>query len=174
MSLPTDEPAFRSFVEQEYTRLVRALTLFCGDVGVAEELAQDAFARAFQRWGHVAAMERPGAWVRTVAFNLARSRFRRGAAERRALARHGAAPTMEAATEVADGIAVREAVAALPSRQREVLIHRYFLGASVAETAADVGISENAVKSAAFKGIENLRHQLGHDVSVIEETADHA
>ena len=44
----------------------------------------------------------------------------------------------------------------------------------MAETAEAVGISDNAVKSATFKGIENLRRQLGDDVTAIEEGAHHA
>jgi RNA polymerase sigma-70 factor (ECF subfamily) len=169
-----DDEAFRAFVDREYRPLVRALTLYVGSDALAEELAQDAFARAYQRWRKVATMDRPGAWVRTVAFNLARSGFRRRAAEFRAYARHGAAPTATPSSDVADGVAVREAVTHLPDRQREVLIHRYFLGASVAETADAVGISENAVKAAAFKGIDNLRRTLGHEVTAIEEGVHHA
>jgi len=168
------DAAFRDFVDREYAPLVRGLALYCGDRAVAEELAQDAFARAYQRWSKVSSMARPGAWVRTVAFNLARSRFRRKGAERRAYARHGAGPSAAPAVETADVLTVREAVRALPDRQREVLIHRYFLGASVAETAEAVGVSDNAVKSATFKGIENLRRQLGDDVTAIEEGAHHA
>ncbi|MFA9446938.1 sigma-70 family RNA polymerase sigma factor [Egicoccus sp. AB-alg6-2] len=171
--MATDEGEFRDFVDREYAALVRALSLYCGGREVAEELAQDAFARAYQRWNKVSQMQRPGAWVRTVAFNLARSGFRRKGAERRAYARHGAAPTATQSAEQAEAMAVRDAVLELPDRQRQVLIHRYFLGDSVAETADTVGISDNAVKSATFKAIENLRRRLG-DVTAIEEGSHHA
>lgn len=80
---------------------------------------------------------------------------------------------MVAVAEPADAMTVRDAVRQLPARQREVLIHRYFLGATVAETAETVGISDNAVKSATFKAIENLRRRCG-DVTAIEENAKHA
>lgn len=69
--MATDEAGFRDFVDREYAPLVRALSLYCGDHAIAEELAQDAFARAYQRWNKVSVMARPGGWVRTVGFNLA-------------------------------------------------------------------------------------------------------
>jgi RNA polymerase sigma-70 factor (ECF subfamily) len=65
-------------------RLVGALALHCGDRGTAEELAQEALARAWQRWTQVQQMQNPSAWIYRVAFNLATSWFRRRAAETRA------------------------------------------------------------------------------------------
>lgn len=150
---------FTSFVDTEYNRLVGAVTLFCGDVEVAREVVQEALARAYQRWASVSKMDRPGGWVQVVAFNLARSRFRRGAAERRARVR-AHVPAYDDAPEVTDQVAVREAVSRLPLRQREVVIHRYFLGRSVAETAELLGISQGAVTAATFKGIAALRSQF--------------
>lgn len=164
------DEGFTRFVDEEYDTLRRALALYCGDVEVARELTQDAFARAYERWPRVRQMDRPGAWVQTVGFNLARSWFRRRQAERRAHGRHG--PDPEAvATDVADGLSVRSAVAALPPRQREAIVLRYFLGRSVAETAVTLGIAETAVRAATFKGIDRLRTHL--DVEQ-EEVADHA
>lgn len=60
--------------------LVGALTLFCGDRGVAEEIAQDALIRVLQRWD---SLESPRPWTYATAFNLTRSRYRRRQAERR-------------------------------------------------------------------------------------------
>lgn len=58
-----------------------------GDWQTAEDLTQEAFARAFQRWSQVGRHQRPEAWIRTVAVNLARSRFCRQRVERRHLDR---------------------------------------------------------------------------------------
>jgi RNA polymerase sigma-70 factor (sigma-E family) len=168
-----DRASFEAFVDREYPPLVRALALYCGDLGVAEELAQDAFARAYQRWRRVGRHDRPDAWVHRVAFNLARSWFRRRYAERRAYARHGPAPQHLDAPEIADAQAVRAAVLALPDRQREVIVHRYFLGRSVAETAEALGVSDGAVKAATFKAIRNLQGELGSVLDTDEEV-DHA
>ena len=75
-------------------RLVGSLTLYCGDHLLAEELAQEALARAIERWARVGAMDSPEAWTYKTAFNLARSSFRRGAAERRAQARVSRPPPL--------------------------------------------------------------------------------
>ena len=76
-----------TFCEALSRRLVGSLVLFCGDRMVAEELAQEALARALERWAQVSVMMSPEAWVYRTAFNLARSAHRRRAAERRALKR---------------------------------------------------------------------------------------
>lgn len=163
------DKGFTAFVDAEYNRLIGAVTLFCGDVEVAREVVQEALARAYQRWARVSKMDRPGGWLHVVAFNLARSRFRRRAAERRAQAR-AHVPAHEDAPEVADQVVVREAVSRLPLRQREVVIHRYFLGRSVAETAELLGVSRGAVTAATFKGIASLRLQFDFVLPSAEES----
>lgn len=91
--------------------LVGSLTLYCGDPAVAEDLAQEALARAWMRWRHVSTLDAPERWVYRTAFNLARSRFRRLAVERRL---HRMAPAVPALPDTATAVAVRAAVAALP------------------------------------------------------------
>jgi predicted RNA polymerase sigma factor len=51
---------FENFAAREYPRLVAALTLLVRDRGVAEELAQDALVRTYERWGRVREMSAPG------------------------------------------------------------------------------------------------------------------
>jgi RNA polymerase sigma-70 factor (ECF subfamily) len=75
------------FCRQVSPKLVGALLLQCGDQEVAEDLAQESLARAWERWDQVSAMARPEGWVFRVAFNLASSRRRRAEAARRAHAR---------------------------------------------------------------------------------------
>src|SRR5581483_8077717 len=95
-------------------RLVGSLLLFTGDRALAEELAQEALARAFQHWDRVGTMAAPEAWAYRVAFNLARSSFRRRAVERRAQrGALGAGPVGFDAADPAVAVAVRAAVAAL-------------------------------------------------------------
>src|SRR5688572_4978036 len=101
-----------AFCRVMHPRLVGALALHCGDRDVAEELTQETLARVWERWTTVRAMDSPESWTFRVGFNLAASRFRRGAAERRARARVG--PADESIPDAASAIAVRDAVAALP------------------------------------------------------------
>ena len=86
-----------------------ALSLYCGDRGVAEDLAQEALARAWGRWRHVSTLDAPERWVYRTAFNLARSRFRRLAVERRV---HRLAPAVAPLPDTATAVAVRAAVSA--------------------------------------------------------------
>ena len=107
--------------------LVAALALHVGDRGVAEDLAQEAMARAVLSWDRVEAAADPRAYVYRIAFNLSASRWRRRQAERRAYARHGVErSSADHRTTVGEAVAagpeettpdvldVRAAVAALP------------------------------------------------------------
>lgn len=164
---------YEAFCRDEHPRLVGTLSLYCGDSFVAEELAQEALARAYRDWHKVAEMAAPGAWAHRVAMNLAKSYFRRRAAERRARARQTAqARAVEPAPEVAEALAVRRAVAALPERQRRTLLLRFYRGLSVAETAALTGQSESAVTSLTHRALKGLRAGLDLDDVVFEETTD--
>lgn len=147
-----------AFCRREYPRLVGSLSLHCGDTGVAEELAQETLARVCDRWERVRAMDAPGAWAHRVAINLANSHFRRRQAERRANARHGDDSARGYPDEdVAGAVVVREAVAALPQKQRTVLALRYYLGLSVAETAEVMRVTPDAVKQHTRRAVAALR-----------------
>lgn len=73
-----------AFCQAEHRRLVGALSLYCQDRQVAEELAQDALLRVVTHWHRVRRLDHPSAWVYRVAINLANSYLRRRLAERRA------------------------------------------------------------------------------------------
>jgi RNA polymerase sigma factor (sigma-70 family) len=108
-------------------------------------------------------MDSPEAWAFRVAFNLAASRFRRGAAERRARARLG--PPDDHATDHADAVAVRQAVAALPRRQRAALVLRYFADLPVDRTAEVLGCAPGTVKSLTSQAIASLRDRFEVEVT---------
>lgn len=147
-----------AFCRREYPRLVGSLGLYTGSRLVAEELAQEALARACARWHHVRLLESPGAWVQRVGFNLANSLYRRRAAERRALIRSGAPNETVDDTET---ITVRDAVSRLPQKQRAAIVLRYWVGLSGAQTAAVLGTSVANVHQLCHRGVEALRQDLG-------------
>lgn len=68
----TAPPGLAAFCQREQARLVGMLDLYLGDLGTAEEIAQEALLRACEHWEKVVDMRDPGAWLRTVAMNLAR------------------------------------------------------------------------------------------------------
>lgn len=161
-------PELVAFCQREHPRLVGALSLYCGDAALAEELAHEALTRACQRWDHVRAKEAPGAWTHRVALNLAHSWYRRRAAERRALTRHGA--DRPAGPASADHLAVRSAVARLPHRERRVVVLRYYLGYSPQEVADLGGQTPEAVRTLTHRAVTRLRGHLGPDATPQEAT----
>lgn len=140
-----------------HPRLVGALRLYLGDAELARELAQDALVRVVERRTEVLAMERPEAWAYRVAFNLARSRLRRLGAERRAHARSGPDPDEAVAVDVAASIAVHEALARLPRRQRQAVVLRYFGDLPLADVARAMGCRPGTVKAHLHQAVAALR-----------------
>lgn len=146
----------------EHARLVRALDLVCGDLGRAEELAQEALVRLWQHWPRVRRLERPAAWLHRVAMNLAVSDHRRRGAERRALGRVASRALVDAqpGDDGADEGPVRAALARLPERQRIAIVLRYLLDLPVADVAEVLELSPGAVRALTFRAVEALRADL--------------
>ena len=137
--------------------LVRLVALLVDDVGTAEEIVQDAFVLVHRRWDHV---ERPEQYLRKTVVNLSRSRLRR----RLVALRHP--PVHMADAPAADELAgepgeVIGALRALPRRQREVLVLRYWAELSEAEIATTLRISTGSVKTHAHRGLAALQQRLG-------------
>jgi RNA polymerase sigma-70 factor (sigma-E family) len=152
-----------AFCRELHPRLVGALALHCGDRDVAAELAQETLARVWEKWSTVERHEAPEAWAFRVAFNLAASRYRRRAAERRAHGRLGAPEVHE--PDADDALAVRAAVASLPPRQRAALVLRYFADLSVERTAEVLGCRPGTVKSLTSQAIASLRDRFEVEVA---------
>lgn len=153
----TDEELV-AFCRAQYPRLVRILGLYCGDRGVAEELAQETLARVWRRWPTLHHLDHPQAWAEHVAINLANSHFRRLVAERKAKRRM---PPVEERSQIDtdEALAMRREVARLPRRQREALILHYYLDLELAEVAARMGSTVPAVKSLLHRAVIRLRAQ---------------
>ena len=153
---------------QHHADLVRLALLLVGDRACAEDVVQDVFTRLCTR-GRVLAPDSALAYVRTAVVNGCRSVLRRQALARR-IAVTRIAPgrdTQESAETMAilaeDRRRVLAALAALPGRRREVLVLRFYLGLSVAEVAAMLGISQGSVKSATARGLGSLARRLGEE-----------
>lgn len=133
------------FYEAAYPRLVGLLTLASGSRADAEELVQEAFARLIPRWDTVREYDNPEAWVRTVAFRLASSRWRRAGIAARALVRLGPPPVVaEPGTARLDA---ERLLAGLPPKHREVLVLHHALGLPVEQVARELGVPVGTVKS---------------------------
>lgn len=99
-----------------------------------------------------------------VALNLANSWIRRLVAERRARARLDAFSTAEVAPESGDALAVREAVGALPRRQREAVVLRYWAGCSAADAGTAMGIEPATVRALTHQAVVALRTTFNLDL----------
>jgi RNA polymerase sigma-70 factor (ECF subfamily) len=143
------------------------MAAYTGDPYLGEELVQEALARAWERWSTIESHPSLDAWLFRTAKNLAISRFRRFLVERRARARE-AAVDRSVLPGHAEAVALRQAVATLPDRQRAAIIGRYLLGLSVAETAEALNVSEGTVKSNTSDALRHLRSMDLIDINVPE------
>jgi RNA polymerase sigma-70 factor (ECF subfamily) len=157
MAVPAD---FSAFCAVEYPRLVRALSLYCGSRDVAEDAAQEALIRACERWPKVGAMNAPGAWTFRVATNHVHSHYRKVRTASRFSERLADEPVRT--DDAAQLVAVRQAVASLPRRQRQALL-RHIFGLTVDETADLMRSTSPAVRSLTHRAVLTLKRQLRDD-----------
>lgn len=152
---PVPTGSFDDFYRANRAAIVRALALSLGELDVATEATDEAFARAYERWAHVSLLDSPPAWVYRVASNWALSVFRR-----RRLGLHRLySPDVADAPAVADP-AIHAALAELDIKHRGVVVCRHLLGWSVADTAAALGVHEGTVKSRLHRATAVLRTRL--------------
>jgi RNA polymerase sigma-70 factor (ECF subfamily) len=155
-----DEIAIREFLHTGYPRLVAGVALACGSRPAAEDAVQEALLRAWERSEKGDEIRSLNAWVTTVSLNLARSGLRRVMAERRARTRLGGRNVVPAAMS-GDRVDVERALAALPRRQREVVVLRYYLQMATREVAEALGVHEGTVKSTLSRARSALAGALG-------------
>jgi RNA polymerase sigma-70 factor (sigma-E family) len=150
---------------EHYASLVRLASLVLADVGLAEQVVQDAFVKLHLRWGGLRQLDRAPAYLRSCVLNGARSQLRHHKVRDRHDARRTVAPapgTPEASAVAADEHErVVAALRRLPERQREALALRYFLDLPEAEIAAAMGVSAGSVKTHVHRGLAALAQLLG-------------
>jgi RNA polymerase sigma-70 factor (ECF subfamily) len=157
-----EDSAIKEFLRDDYARLVNMVALVSGDPPGAEDAVQEALVRAWTRSERGERIDSLANWVAAVALNLARSRWRRLIAERRAKQRLFEAQAISDLSP-ADRVDVWRALAALPRRQREVAVLRYFLQMSTNEVAATLHVSDGTVKNSLAKARRTLAASLRLD-----------
>jgi RNA polymerase sigma-70 factor (ECF subfamily) len=155
---------FEAFYSRELNSVVGLAYVLSGSRTGAEDLAQEAFTAAFRDWDRIGAYEKPGAWVRRVVVNRSVSRFRRLAAETRALVRlergDYTVPEIEQ-----DAREVWDAVRSLPTRQAQAIALRFYDRQSIADIARILDLSENTIKTHLQRGKQALAARLGEEES---------
>lgn len=160
-----DSSGFDAFYAASSRRIAGQVYAMTGDLGDAEEAVQEAFARAWQRWEHVSGCDDAEAWVRTVAWRIAISRWRKAVNRARAYRRHGAQPNTPAHSP--DRVALVNALRRIPAEQRRAIVLHHLAGFSVEEVAREVRAPVSTVKSRLARGRRAL---AGH----LSELADEA
>jgi RNA polymerase sigma-70 factor (sigma-E family) len=147
--------------QQHWAGLVRLAVLVMNDRQAAEDVVQEAFADLYRHWP----LREPGkalGYLRTAVLNRSRSVLRRRKVARLYNPPHEA-PNVSAESSAVlgeDRLQVRQALRALPTRTRAVLVLRYYLDLPFAEIAETLGISESTARATASRGLAVLTQKL--------------
>jgi RNA polymerase sigma-70 factor (sigma-E family) len=145
-----DAHGFDEFYRTTRGRLVAFLWGMTGDRAEAQDAAQEAYARAWQRWGVVSGYADPEAWVRVVAWRVAASRWRKARNRTLAQRRHGPATTVPAPGE--DTVVLTSALRRLPMQQRVALVLHHIGDLPVEEVARQTSAPVGTVKARLSRG----------------------
>lgn len=153
--------AFERLCRDEYPSVTRTAYLITGDREEAVDIAQEALARAYERWRVVSQLDRPGAWLQRVAGNLAISWRRR----QRYVSR-SALEIEDRADRLAPGsdLDLMEALQFLSPAQRAVVVLRYYADQPINQVAKALDKQPGTVRALASQGLARLRESLREEV----------
>ena len=164
---------FDEFAAEHSAGLIKLAFMVSGDRGRAEDAAQEALIRAYQRWPR---LDNPLAYSRRVVVNATRDEWRRSQRALRADDAAGRLALMEGVDDLETAVLQRDALMAalaeLPHRQRAVIALRYLADLSEAETAAVLEISVGTVKSQTFDALARLRQTLEVTTNTTAKTTE--
>lgn len=156
MRRPDRETAYVDFVQARQTHLRRIAYSLCGDWHIAEDLLQIALVKLYLAWPRVRRDGHEEAYARRIIVRASIDNHRR--------AHHRERPGLDGIDRAApdrfsteDRHELIDALQELPEMQRKVVVLRHWLGMSVAETAAELNITEGTVKSHSSRGMTRLR-----------------
>jgi RNA polymerase sigma-70 factor (ECF subfamily) len=153
-------PSFEAFYEATFRRLFIALCLVTGDRHEAEEIAQHAFVRVYERWDRVAVLEDPTGYLFRVSMNAFRSRYRRASiALRRMFALAPAATDDLAAVETRDEVV--RLLRGLHARERAAVLLTSLLDYSAEEAGRVLGLRASSIRSLTTRARARMRHEVG-------------
>ena len=169
------EQDFADFYDATWGRTVACAYALTGDLGAAEDLAQEAYSRAWPRWSRLRDYDDPGAWVRQVATRAAVSGWRRRRTALLHLARQR--PPEPAAPPDETSLVLVEALRRIPEAQRRSIVLHHLAGLPVAEVAAVERCPEGTVKARLSRGRAALAAILapgGPESSDTDQEPSHA
>ena len=155
---------FTTFVSARRTHLRRIAYAVCGDWHQADDLLQTALTKLYVAWPRLRRDGKEEAYARRIIVRANIDEHRRPwRRELPGLEGHDRAARADLPVE--DRSALFEALQALPGQQRKVVVLRHWLGLSVEETAAELGISTGTVKSHSSRGLATLEGRLREGVN---------
>lgn len=146
-----DEAEFDQFYTSSFGRITGQLYAMIGDRDEAQECVQEAFVRAWSHRKKLAKAEYPEAWVRTTAYRLAVSRWRRTNLARRPADR-ALSPAFSTAPADESRVALVAALKTLPESQRQALVLHHLCDLPVHAVAREVGVPEGTIKARLSRG----------------------
>lgn len=150
-----DPVTFDAFYNSSVRRVTGQLHAMTGSRADAEDCVQEAYARAWQRWDKVQSYGDPEAWVRTVAYRVSISAWRKATSMRTAYRKHGV-PADDTRGLNPDYVAIMTALKQVPTGQRQAIVLHHLVGLSVDEIANETGVASGTVKARLSRG----RHAL--------------
>jgi len=171
MGTARTEADFEAFYAASSRRLLGHVYAMVGDLAEAEDALQEAYARAWQRWGRVAVYEDPEAWVRTVAYRIAVSSWRKAANRLRAHRRGDRPEPVPGASP--DRLALVAALRELPAAQRRAIVLHHLVGLTVEEISHETGTPAGTVKSRLARGRRALAGHVSEYADELEEAVQY-
>jgi len=153
-----DPGNFDAFYSGSVRRVIGQLYALTGSRAEAEDCVQEAYARAWQRWDKVSDYGDPEAWVRTVAYRISISTWRKAANMRAAHRRHGVPDELRGMSP--DYVAIIAALRKISARQRQAIVLHHLVGLSVEEVASEIGAPTGTVKARLARGRQALAPHL--------------
>ena len=155
------EQEFRVFVQGIAASLHRTAYLLCGDWYLADDLVQEALAKAYSHWRKVQRADNPSAYVRRILINESRRNWRRN---KNLTVQPDDRVADITVSDMSDHVVNRaellQALQALPKRQRATVVLRFLEGLSERETAEALGCGEGTVKSQTSRALIKLKSVL--------------
>ncbi|MFI0821621.1 SigE family RNA polymerase sigma factor [Streptomyces sp. NPDC021098] len=150
---------FEEFYAQAVARLTGQLYVMLGDLHEAQDVVQEAFVKGWSRRRQLDRGGQPEAWIRTVAWRLAvsRWRFRRRTAD---AWNRGGSPPPHVEGPGPDQVVLVDALRELPPQQRRTLTLHYLCDLTVEQIAGETGLSTSTVKTHLVRGRTALAHRL--------------
>ncbi|WP_243056801.1 RNA polymerase sigma factor [Nocardioides sp. SR21] len=146
-----DEREFDEFYAASFQRVTGQIYAMIGNRDEAQECVQEAFARAWAHRRKLDKAEHPEAWVRTTAYRIAVSRWRRTTRGRRPADRAVSAPVTAAAVSESH-VALVTALKQLPEAQRQALVLHHIADLPVHDVAREMGVPEGTIKARLSRG----------------------